>query len=559
MQISSEQIGDLAILSHQIRNTGLAARMEAYFPTHHLWQGPGVGKTLECLLMYILSENDHRMSVVETWASLRPQVLSWLLQEAEFTAKHVSDDRLGNLLDLVSKDQWSAFQRAHNEELIRIYQLREDSSQPLTARIDSTTAQSDRPRGELFQDGHNAKGVDLAQLKVMMLAIDRANLPIAMLTVAGNRSDDSLYVPVLKEAWQQGLPGQELLIVGDSKLCHLENMLFIARSGNYYMGPLAQRQFSRQDLLKASQWIADQERVGQGPQAVERLAAGAEETQLIAQVKELPARCLTDPQTGVDYLQRLVAVCPTNQRAKQLKELEERLANGQEALQQRFLRRQGRKTLSDPIEAQQEVDKILLKYKVDHLLNVSIRPGKDAKSPCMIDIQLNETAYQTERQSAGWRVFATNAAEERLSAKEVALCYWEEYRIEQQFHLLLNKCTALMPILLKKDNRIQALLRVLMLALQYSNLLQFTIREELAKQEEPYITNVVPGNPGRKIYQPTTRLILQAFKTVQLIFVHLPDGTQFAQLQGLQDYHYRLLDLMRLPANLYKHPLCQRT
>lgn len=559
MQIQSEAIGDLAILSRQLRDTGLFKRVESYFPTHHLWRGPGVGKTLECLLMYLLSENDHRMSIVESWADVRQETLRWLLDEPQFVANHMSDDRLGNLLDLLSKDQWSNFQRAHNEELIRIYQLGFDQSKPLTVRIDSTTAQSDRPRVGLFQNGHNAQGLDLAQIKVMLLAMDQANLPIAMLLVEGNRVDDGLYVPVLEEAWQQGLPGQGLLIVGDTKLCHLENMLYIAKKGNYYMGPLAIRQFSHQDLVKASQWISEQEGLEKGPQSVQRTAIGSREAEEIARVKELPPRYLIDPDTGVNYLQRLIAVCPTNNRIKQLKELDDRLAKGQAALWQRFTRKQGRKTLTDVQEAKKEVDSLLLKHKVDQLLNVEIQPSSDVNAPCIIDVQINEAAYQIERQVAGWRVFATNAPEQLLSATDLVLCYWEEYRIEQQFHLLLNKCAALMPIFLHKENRIRALLRILMLALQYSNLLQYTIRTELAQQQQAYVTNVVPGNPGRKVQQPTTALVLQAFKNICLIFVTLPDGTRFVQLQGLQDHHHRLLKLLRFTSDIYMHPLCQRT
>ena len=559
MQIQSEPIGDLAILSRQLQSTGLVKRVESYFPTHHLWRGPGVGKTLECLLMYLLSENDHRMSVVESWADVRQETLGWLLDEPQFVANHMSDDRLGNLLDLLSKDQWSAFQRAHNEELIRIYELGLDQSKPLTVRIDSTTAQSDRPRTGLFQNGHNAQGLDLAQIKVMLLAMDQANLPIAMLLVEGNRVDDGLYVPVLEEAWQQGLPGQGLLIVGDTKLCHLENMLYIAKKGNYYMGPLAIRQFSHQDLVKASQWISEQEGLEQGPQSVQRTAIGSREAEEVARVKELPHRYLIDPDTGVSYLQRLIAVCPTNNRIKQLKELDDRLAKGQAALWQRFTRKQGRKTLTDVQEAKKEVDRLLLMHKVDQLLNVEIRPSADVNAPCVIDVQINDAAYQLERQVAGWRVFATNAPEEILSATDLVLCYWEEYRIEQQFHLLLNKCAALMPIFLHKENRIRALLRILMLALQYSNLLQHTIRTELAQQQQAYVTNVVPGNPGRKVQQPTTALFLQAFKNLCLIFVTLPDGTRFVHLQGLQDHHHRLLNLLRFTSDIYMHPLCQRT
>jgi len=558
MQIKAEPVGDLAVLNRLIEQTNLSSRFEEYFTQHHLWQGMSIGKTLQCLLMYTLSENDHRLYNLEGWAAEREKSLACLLGEPGFTAKQLNDDRLGRLLDLISSSEeaWEAFQGAHNRALIRFYDLSlspQGKPSGLTARIDSTTARSFREAGGLFQMGHNAQGIALPQIKVLLLAIDQGDLPLALNAVSGQQTDDNQYLPVLELAWRQGLPRQDTLIVGDRKLGNKTNMCIIAQSGNYYLTPLAERQFSKEELSQACQWISQQT---EEPQEVKRMAAGAKQAEAIALCKELPERVVSSSQ-GQEHRQRLIAVCSLNKRQRDLNRLAERMEKAKAAVQKRFTRKRGRKTLKKVEEARQAAEKILAGQKVQGLFDLGISPPSEPNEPCKVKLSLNQEAYENEKRMAGWRVMATNADEQRLSAQEVVLCYWEEYRIEQQFHLLLNKCTALQPIFLRKENRILAMLKVLMLALQYSNLWQYSLRQKLEEEPQPYLLNLVPGNPGMKVHRPTTKLVLAAFKNIQAIYVDLPGKQRFVQIQGLEQHHQRLLRLLKLPNDIYSHPLCQ--
>jgi transposase len=99
---------------------------------------------------------------------------------------------------------------------------------------------------------------------------------------------------------------------------------------------------------------------------------------------------------------------------------------------------------------QDTVDKILHKYKVAHLFDLHIELPAQPKSPCTITLTLRQQAYEQEQYLVGRRIMATDAPHEDLSAQDAVLCYREEYRIEQQFHLLLNKCGDLAPAYLRK-------------------------------------------------------------------------------------------------------------
>jgi transposase len=559
MQVKSESVGDLCLINRLIDDTNLVERIDSFFPTHHLWEGMSMGKTLKSALLYILSQNNHSLYSIESWAAQRQESLRWLLDESDFVAAHLSDDRLGRMLDTFAQreDTWEGFQRTHNEFLIRVYDLRKGQSDTglETVRIDSTTTQSHRSPGGLFLRGHNAQDLSLPQLKVMLLAMDKGNFPVAANVVEGNRADDQLYVSVLQTAWSRGLPKQGLLTVGDSKLCNVPNTSFIARSGNYYLGPLSLKQYTEEQRIEALLWMRQQS----APiPTVSRLAAGAKQAEPIAECFELPSRLVQD-DSGWEHTQRLIAVCSVQRRKQKLAKLQEHVDEASAQIKERFVVKKGRKTLNTSEEAQEVIDKILSKYKVAHLFDVHIAPPGQPQSPCTVTLTLRQHAYEQEQFLAGWRILATNAPHEDLCAQEAVLCYWEEYRIEQQFHLLLSKCGALAPVYLRKENRIKALIQILILALQYSNLWQYILRLQLQQQEQPYLTEVVPGNPGMKVHRPTTKLVLSAFKNVQIIFVKLPDGQHFAQVQGLNNNLLRILRLFRLSDEIYLHPLCQRT
>jgi hypothetical protein len=61
MQVKSVQTGDLCLINHLFDDTGQVERIDTFFPTHHLWEGMSMGKTLKNMLLYILSENNHSL------------------------------------------------------------------------------------------------------------------------------------------------------------------------------------------------------------------------------------------------------------------------------------------------------------------------------------------------------------------------------------------------------------------------------------------------------------------------------------------------------------------
>src|SRR5712691_1180145 len=116
---------------------------------------------------------------------------------------------------------------------------------------------------------------------------------------------------------------------------------------------------------------------------------------------------------------------------------------------------------------------------------------------------------------AGWRLYGTNAAAGRLTLDGAARCYREQWQPERCFHRLKGAALALRPLLLRSDQRIGGLLRLLVIALRALTLLEFVVRRQLAQQDES-LQGLYAGNPQRSTAQPTAERLLKALDDITL-------------------------------------------
>src|SRR6266446_1430488 len=193
--IITERVDDVPLLLAQMERMGLAALLDAHFPTHGNWQGLAFGRVATIWLSAMLSRGDHRLVHVEPWVAQRQIILSQVTGEV-VRAHELSDERRAIVLRLLSDDRrWTVFASALNQHVVRVYDLR-------TARVhvDSTSASA--------HAGVSAEGLlqfgpskdhrpDGPQVKVMQAVLDPLGMTLATEVVAGNRADDPLYVPCI--------------------------------------------------------------------------------------------------------------------------------------------------------------------------------------------------------------------------------------------------------------------------------------------------------------------------------------------------------------------------
>ena len=550
----TERVDDIPLLIAEFGKSQLSNLVTEHFPDHGNWQGVDSGKVAVIFLTYVLSCSDHRISHVETWAAQRLHVLRHCLNAPELTAKDLTDDKLGILLDRFSdQEKWLGFEQSHNQRLINVYDL---GLSEQTIRLDAFITQSHREVEGDFQMGHSKQHrSDLPQLKTMVATLDPFSMPLHSVTVSGNSADDVLYMPIINDLLAH-LPLQHQLFVGDSKMGSFETRWSIQNQNHFYLMPLNQKQCSEavlMDYLDAQPkdlvtlWSKKE---GELP----KLKAKGFETTVT----------MSDESGEKSWEERRIVVYSPNYAQSQQRSFEDRQIKAQNALSVILEAKQGRKTLKKKEEVATKVDQILKKYKMKGFIEVKIeetittkkirrhldKPEREISiSQFSLQIKGNQAAIEKHKKKLGWRVYATNAPFDRLNTQQAIECYRNEYKIEHKFDELLNRVTALMPVYLKKPNRIKALIQLLLLALKYVSIIQFQVRQELTTTKQT-LKELYPGNPGRATNQPTTPMLLRAFKNITLVILPVEDK-MIIKISDLKPIQLKILDLLNISPEVY--------
>jgi transposase len=554
-----ERIDDLGLLAAVIRSTKLAEAVDSHFPEHGNWQGPSMGKIVSCWLMYILSEADHRLSHVEQWADGRIGLLRTLLEAPDLEPQHLCDQHLEVMLDYFSDEEaWTDMVCTHSQGLLNVYPMDDGM-----VRLDAMITKSYREIGGMFQRGHSKQhNPELPQLKEMIAAAGMYAVPVATEIVAGNRADDQLYLKAADKA-RKALRMSGLLFVGDGKMASLETRGTLHSEGDSYLTSLPLQQLSREDRLNA---------LKNGPQRSEMQEVWSEpepgkEAQLKAYGFTSSRQVSYKGMDGQEesWEEQVVHVCSVAYLDAQLAKLANNLSRAEAALDDLLRRKPGRKAIKDPAELARRVEAILDKEGVGELIEVNLghsaevrkikgRGGNPEREEVSYSFSLShrrrEEAIREHKSLLGWQAYGTNCT--TLTFGHAVEIYRGQYRIEHRFDQLLNRTLRLLPLYIKIESRVCALIRLLVLALQFCAVIEYQTRKTLEENPElPDVEGLYPGHPGRKTRKPTVGMVLVAFRDVSLVFHTGPQGEPAVSLTGLTQNHEYLLRLAGISEDFY--------
>jgi transposase len=553
--ITNERVDDLPLLLAQLKEMRVPELLNESFPTHRNWQGLSLGHLVTVWLTFILSESNHRLSHLQSWAASRVQTLRAALGvdlgEPDFT-----DDRLAQALDYLSAEAgWPQFEDGLNCHLIRIYDLSGE-----TVRLDSTTAKS---YGEVTADGWLRFGhskdhrPDLPQLKINVSTLDPLGLPLTATIVSGEKADDPLYVPEIDRV-RQTLQRRGLLYVGDSKMAALQTRVHVASGGDYYLCPLPQTQVSAAELQELITPI----RAGKlKPAAITRVNEESGRREKIAEGYEYPVP-LTAERNGQPgaFMERRLVVHSLKMAEAQSQNLDRRLQQAETGIKRLNERKQGKSRPKNQAALEAAVAASLKTYRVGELVQVQYhvrrqehpvraygdRPARvQVTEESTVRVQLNRPAVAEAKFALGWRVYATNAPSAHLSLTKAVLAYRGSYLIERGFHRLKGHPLSLTPLYLTTPGRLTGLVRVLLIGLRVLGLIEYKARRELAKRREK-IAGLTKGLPQKATARPTTEALLQAFDGITLTRT----GQQW-HLTPLSELQRRILELLGFTAEIY--------
>jgi transposase len=558
LNVTTEQVDDIPVLMAQGKKIGVPEILDRHFWSHGNWQGTSFGWTTMVWLGHILSKGDHRLNKVEAWAEKRVHTLEISTGQA-VRGQEWSDDRLGIVLDeLADSEKWQAFETDLNRRTFRVYDLR-----PQRVRVDSTTASGywTVTKEGLFQFGHSKDHrPDLAQLKVMMSALDPMGMPVATQVVSGERADDKLYIPAIQQV-SASLDEHGLLYVGDCKMAALATRAFIQKSQDYYLCPLSEKQMPVETLETYLQpvWSGKQ-----APTPIHRENA-AGELEKIAEGYEqnLPLNAVVDGKI-IAWTERHLIVRSFQHARSSEEALRTRLAKAQAELLALNEHKQGKKQIDDAAGMQAAAENVLKHYRVAGMLKLNIaeqsaerpiraygeRPARtEIERTVTLQAEIDEQAVQDAVRWFGWRVYATNQAQEVLPLEKAVLAYREEFLVERGFGRLKGKPLSLTPMYLQSDERATGLVRLLSIGLRILTLIEHRARQQLADLKEK-LPGLYAGNPKRATDRPTAEAMLLAFKGIYLSVVTLGEQVLY-HITPLSDAQAKILFLLDFPVDIY--------
>lgn len=159
-----------------------------------------------------------------------------------------------------------------------------------------------------------------------------------------------------------------------------------------------------------------------------------------------------------------------------------------------------------------------------------------------------DEAIKEAKREMGWRVYATNQLTLNLTA--VVWGYRGQNRLEENWSRMKGRPLGLTPMYLQDESRVVGLVLLLSVALRLLSVVEWAVRKKL-KEEEDVLRGLYPGQKGRQTSRPSAKLLLQAFRGIDLVVTERAGrvGVHVTPLTALQQ---RLLELWELPPDLYQ-------
>lgn len=572
LQVTSERVDDIPLLLAQQDRMEVSTLLDKHFIPNGNWKGLSLGKVTSVWLSHILSEGDHRLNHVEPWASHRLETLSRCISEP-VRGLDFSDDRLALILGELSDDsRWDNFEGELAPHLLRVYDLfpQEGVEAPFDKlktppfRLDSTASSGYWKVTEegLFQFGHSKDHrPDLPQVKVMLSTLDPLGLPIGCEVISGEQADDGLYIPAVRKVRQTFPDKKGLFFIGDSKLASTENRGFIAFGEDFYLCPLPKSQLSDEQL---DAYLGPVWEGKQPLQSVEYQYADGRQEVIAEGYEVLHAMSAEINGQPHHWQERRLVVRSFKFAESGQRKLDERLQETTKQLLSSNERKQGKKRYTSQAELQPVVEQILEEKGLQELLEITykekifqreIRGYKDRPSrieenrEVIVEVEINEAAYQKRVKRLGWRVYACNVPAGLLPLEKAILAYRHEFIVERSFARLKGKPLSLRPMYLQSEAHIVGLIRLLSIALRVLVLVEYQLRQKLA-EEERTLAGLYAGNPKRKTAQPTTEQVLKAFRYITLTIIHQHNQTLY-HLTELNRLQTTILELLNFSVNIY--------
>lgn len=409
---------------------------------------------------------------------------------ADFT-----DDRLGRMLDAVS-EQTEAIWLAVLQAVVTQYPAMAEAV--IQYDLTSVYFEGEYRTSELASYGYSRDHrSDAKQVNLGMSTTGSSKLPLLYDLLAGNTADNQTplaHLQRLKTVMQQiGYPHEALVLVGDRAMFNRPLLRAYLDGGHRFVGPWTppdiqalMRGVPQAELLAAP--------LAYRPQSVN----AADPAPYYGVLRDYVFVDTVNDEVRQQSLRLLIlysrskARLDADKRADHLTRLQTQLTDIQRKLNQRRYKK--------CCYVEERIHKLLSRYPAARSLVRWNLTGDDGA--VALTFQVDEAAVAAAEQLDGRYALVTNSD---LSADALLTAFKQQASVEGRFRVLKDD-VQIRPIHLRRDNRIQALVLLTMIALVVYTILEWRLRQR---------------TPGRK--RPWTgRAILEVFENL------LVSGTRFA-------------------------------
>lgn len=571
-KVTTRRLDDLPLVLGLLMQMNLPEIFDREIGDHGLHPGLSGGWMMTIWLAFIISQGDHTKYKVETWVERHQEVVAKCAGQV-IVPKEFNDNRLSSLLTRLSKDKrWASFEAALWRHEVEVYEICPASIGGLvSAHVDSTTACGYHTPTEngIMQHGHSKDHrPDLAQLKLMTVAVHPHGYWAATDVVPGQTADDGLYLPIISRA-REMIGHTGVLYAGDKKMSAISTRAQIARAGDYY---LTLAHLSGETAKAFPGWV-EAAITGQKPTVELTNEAGEK----IGRGYEFPRKCTIELPTGANgaleeftWTERVLVNRSELLLKSQAAGLASRLSRGIEELRA-LMPGRGRRIYSDEESLQEAVNQVIKKHHLDGLLEVESkvderremryigrgrgsanRPQKEVvtRRVEITSVKRNKAAIAAHCKRLGWQALLTNGPN-TISLNQCVNHYRKNWRGERGYHEFKSEPAGIGPIYVHTDDQIKGLTRLLTLAGRAADIFEWQVERGL-KEEEKTMKGLYAGQPQQATATPTAVAMLKAISREEITLTEIELGGQTIQhLTPLPELLVDVLRYLNLPETLY--------